>query len=204
MSDTHDDVVRKTIESYDSSAGEYTATWFHKVLEGHLRRFVGMLPGGKPVLDVGGGHGRDTLALARMGVEAVLLDLSIRLMAEGRWRGVRAPMVQADLRRMPFADGSFGGIWACASLVHLPRGDMLLALEELARVASDGGVLFLSVREGTGSGWETAPGGFERFYTYYRSEEVLGMMQAVGWQPARWQTDPPHWISVWARRGGGA
>ena len=199
MNERYDEIVKRTIEAYDSFAREYAETWFHRPLEEHLRRFVGMLPEGKPVLDAGGGHGRDALALNRMGIEAVLLDLSTRLMVEGRRRGVRAPMVQADLRHIPFAEGAFGGVWACASLVHLPRSDVLPALVELRRVSSGDGALFVSMRAGEGSGWETLPGGSSRFYTYYTMDELLSLLRTARWVPARWQFNPPHWLSVWAR-----
>ncbi len=195
-----DDVIRETVASYDITAEQYTEEWFDRGLDDHLARFAEMLPQGGCVLDVGGGHGRDSLALALMGFDMFLIDLSTRLMAAGRRRGVAVPMAQADLRFMPFRDACFDGLWACASLVHLPRADMTPALREMARVTVPGGVLFLSMRTGRGSGWECLQGGLRRFYTYCSGDEVIGCLTESGWDPLSWQEDPPHWFSVLSRR----
>ena len=56
----------------------------------------------------------------------------------------------SDLRRLPFAGGSIGGVVAFYSLIHLPRADVDVALAEIRRVLRPGGRLLASVHEGHG------------------------------------------------------
>ena len=56
-----------------------------------------------------------------------------------------AEFVQADMRKLPFEDGSADYILSVCSLEHLPWRDIVPALEEWRRVLSDDGELFLTV-----------------------------------------------------------
>ena len=58
-------------------------------------------------------------------------------------------MVVADMRAIPFADASFDGVWASASLLHLPRSELAVALREINRILRSDGLLFASVKTGT-------------------------------------------------------
>jgi SAM-dependent methyltransferase len=54
--------------------------------------------------------------------------------------GVERP-VQADLRELPFSDGTFDLAFAIDVLAHLPRGEEQAGARELARVVAPGGLL---------------------------------------------------------------
>ena len=117
--------------AYDKIATRFADRWFDLRLEENMARFAGRLGPGARVLDVGCGPGRDAAWLAEQGYDAGGVDLSIRMLRQGQARGVTAPLIQADMRHLPFRRGSFQGLWACASLLHLPKeqaGDALLEL----------------------------------------------------------------------------
>jgi SAM-dependent methyltransferase len=57
----------------------------------------------RAVLDLACGAGRHTQVLRRRGVRALGTDLSLTLLVRAR----RLPRVAADMRRLPFADGTF-------------------------------------------------------------------------------------------------
>lgn len=96
---------------------------------------------GQHVLDYGCGHGMAAVVLARRGARVTAFDLSPAYLDEARSRaranGVGVTFVQADGSRLPFADGSFDGVWGNAVLHHLDVG---VAARELARVLRPGGV----------------------------------------------------------------
>ncbi len=58
-------------------------------------------------LDLACGAGRHMLELRRRGLTAVGLDLSAALLREARERDPTLPLVQGDMRHLPFADASF-------------------------------------------------------------------------------------------------
>lgn len=98
---------------------------------------------GGRVLEVGTHPGYFAWCLARMGVDAVGVDLdpSRAVQFEGERR---PPIVRCDIERerLPFDDGAFSLALLCEVFEHL-RVDPLHALDEIHRVLSPGGVLIL-------------------------------------------------------------
>mgnify|MGYP000476474050 CR=1 FL=1 len=43
------------------------------------------------------------------------------------------PLIQADMRHLPFRKASLDGLWVCASLLHVPKAEVAGLLGELAR-----------------------------------------------------------------------
>jgi D-aspartate ligase len=104
------------------------------------------LPNGSRLLEVGCGAGRATAALARRGLRVDAVDRVPEMvtLAQRYAAGMvpRPTYVQADVRSLPFAAGSYDVVVALGVLPWLshPR----IALAELARVVSPGGFLVLS------------------------------------------------------------
>jgi glycogen synthase len=92
------------------------------------------------ILDVGGGYGRLAGPLSQ-GHDVVLSDVSPEMLAEAseRWPGLE--VVEADARRLPFADGDFDAVLAIDLFPHLPQLEQ--GLRELVRVVRpEGEVIF--------------------------------------------------------------
>lgn len=89
------------------------------------------------LLDVGSGFG-DLCAWAKTNLEVgvVAVDSSPRMVELSAQAGATA--IQADMRELPFPDGSFDCVVACAVLYHVP--DPERAIAEAARVLDGGGV----------------------------------------------------------------
>jgi ubiquinone/menaquinone biosynthesis C-methylase UbiE len=102
--------------------------------------------------------------------------------------------VQADMRRLPFAGGSFGALWVCASLFHLSKEQAPQAMAECRRVLdlSDGGHLFLALRLGKGERWVAdLDQGRSRFFAFYRPAEVKKLVARAGFGVVEaWQSPP--------------
>jgi SAM-dependent methyltransferase len=88
-----------------------------------------------PLLDAGCGEGR-LPRLLRAGVHWVGLDASPAQLAANPFR----PVVRADMRRLPFAAGSFAEVTHLWCLYHLD--DPVTAIAEAARVLRPGGRYF--------------------------------------------------------------
>ena len=102
---------------------------------------------GRRVLEVGAGSGRDTMALARAGAVAVVVDyapMSLELVArQSREQGVPVALVRADALAMPFRDGAFAVVFHQGLLEHFRDPRPLLA--ECARVTERGGRMVVDV-----------------------------------------------------------
>jgi ubiquinone/menaquinone biosynthesis C-methylase UbiE len=78
-----------------------------------------------------------------------------------------------DAREIPFRPAIFDGVWAYASLLHLQKADVPLALAEAFRILRPGGVLFTSMQHGSGELVPYDPGfGLpQRHYFFYGAGE---------------------------------
>lgn len=134
---------------YETRATEYAEVTRDRPLESDLKRFSARIPHGI-VLDLGCGAGYDLDAFRSRGHPAFGLDYAEPLAGIARARSL-CPVIVADMRAVPFRSGVFDGVWASASLLHLPRHDLPIALGEIRRVLKPGGLLFASVKAGDGS-----------------------------------------------------
>ena len=70
----------------------------------------GVFAAGAHVLDLACGAGRHTTALVAAGARVTGLDLSMPLLRAARRRGIVAPLLRGDIRRLPFRAGSFDAV----------------------------------------------------------------------------------------------
>jgi len=105
----------------------------------HVAFVTEHLGGGKPraVLDLACGAGRHTDALRRSGYRALGVDLSLILLLHPP----RVPSVAADMRLLPFAEGSFDWVLNFfTSFGYFERErENFRVLEEIVRVLTPGG-----------------------------------------------------------------
>jgi SAM-dependent methyltransferase len=119
------------------------------------------LPPGSRLLDLCCGHGRHAVPLARLGYQVTGLDLSRRLLdraaALAAGEGQHVGLVAADMRRLPFADGSFDAVLNLFNAFGYLEDDAQdeLVLAEVARVLVPGGRFLqeLANREALVRGW---------------------------------------------------
>ena len=177
-----------TIRTYDSRGEAVVAFDMRR----EMTAFTARLPSGGHVLDLGCGTAWAAAQLRERGFQAVGLDLSFGRLSRAVADGA-APVVMADQRQLPIATASLAGVWACASLLHLPRADMPAALGEVHRVLQLGGALFISLKAGDGEAWTTRGGG-PRFFAYYRAAELDGLLAATGFEVVDgWENPAPPW-----------
>lgn len=111
-------------------------------------RFLQYLPAGGLILDAGCGSGRDSRAFLQAGYSVSAFDACGALCKEARQFSGLAVAHQRFLDPLPVT--GVDGIWACASLLHVPRSDLVLTLAHLTAALVSGGVLYASFKWGWG------------------------------------------------------
>lgn len=114
--------------------------------DGVLDAFGDLIVGRDPVLDLACGGGRYMVSAGKRGMLTWGVDLSEFLLSEAAGReDLRGKLVRADMRRLPFGDGSFGAVLNMFTSFGYFRGDMdnLMVLREVSRVLAATGMLLM-------------------------------------------------------------
>jgi SAM-dependent methyltransferase len=148
-----DAYLAATRTSYDRVAAAYTAQiageLAHKPLDRALLAcFAEQVRGQGPVADIGCGPGHVAAYLAELGLPVHGLDLAPGMLARARQRYPALPCVAADMLALPVADGTWAGLVAFYSIIHLPPADLPRGLREFYRVLQPGGRALISFHIG--------------------------------------------------------
>jgi SAM-dependent methyltransferase len=134
-----------TIAHYDRAAERFWAgTRDHDVSQ-NIRALLEAIEGAPPfaILDLGCGPGRDLAHFRSLGHEAVGLDGSKEFVAMARAHS-GCEVLHQDFLAMRLPPGRFDGVFANASLFHVPSAELSRVLGELRDALKDRGVLFCS------------------------------------------------------------
>ncbi len=133
---------------YDQHADDYVRNTIDLDFESLYAPFLAHLPPGGAVLDAGCGSGRDSRAFLQRGFHVTSIDASAR-MVELASHFLQRPVLQLRLQDLSY-QSQFDGIWAQASVLHVPRTEVDEVLVQFTEALKVGGVCFLSFKEGTG------------------------------------------------------
>ncbi len=147
---TEPDPAVETVAHYDRHAGAFAAETADLDLAPLHDRFLRRVPAGGRVLDAGCGTGRDALAFARRGYRVVAFDASEAMVGHTRARmGGEGTVLRMRFDEVAWR-GEFDGVWACASLLHVPRDGFEAVGRSLADALRRGGAWYLSFKLGAG------------------------------------------------------
>ncbi|MCE9571228.1 MAG: class I SAM-dependent methyltransferase [Rhodocyclales bacterium] len=197
-------VVARTLDHYHGRAEAFwEGTRHHDVeqnIEALLRHIRATPPFG--ILDFGCGPGRDLQAFALRGHRVVGVEGAPALAEMARSHG-GCEVWQQDFLRLELPDACFDGVFANASLFHVPRQELPRVLRQLHATLKPGGVLFSSNPRGDNQ--ESING--ERYGAYYDLETWRDYLTAAGfielehyYRPAGLPREQQPWLaSVWRR-----
>jgi len=168
---------KNTLSYYNRNAKEFTVFRGEGVSHywsEELNHFQKLLPKGT-VLEVGCGIGNEAILLKEMGYNYVGTDISTGMLSVAKARDPEGNFVCQDLR-LPGFSSEFDGLLGFASLLHLEKDELTLALSVLRKQLRSGGVGLLTFKEGIG----TEIDGKGRFYSYYSPEELAQHLLDAG------------------------
>ncbi|MCC7485927.1 MAG: class I SAM-dependent methyltransferase [Burkholderiales bacterium] len=197
-------IASRTLEHYERSAESFRAgTWDHDVTQ-NIEALLRALEGPPPlaILDLGCGPGRDLRAFARRGHLAVGLEGAARFAQMARAHS-GCEVWEQDFLALDLPAGRFDGVFANASLFHVPSAALPRVLRELHAALKPRGVLFSSNPRGNGEeGWADG-----RYGVYHDLESWRRHVTGAGFEevehyyrPAGEPRERQPWLaSVWRR-----
>lgn len=162
----------KTLDYYESNAKEY----FKKTVNVNFAEtwavFLDNLEDGAYILDFGCGSGRDAKAFKDAGYRVDALDGSAELCR------LASDYAKMEVKHMCFTDfhekETYDGIWACASLLHLPYDALKEVVGQLCAGLKENGILYASFKYGNFEGVRDG-----RYYTDFNEEKTERLLREV-------------------------
>ena len=201
-----DEIAARTLGHYDANAAPFWAgTRDHDVTQNYdaLLDALGRRAQLR-LLDFGCGPGRDLAALSALGHVVTGLDGAPAFVRMARANSGCAVLEQ-NFFALDLGAEQFDGVFANASLFHVPRAELPRVLAQLFRSLVPGGVLFCSNPRSFDRDWEGWQG--ERYGSYLTIEAWSSVIRAADFVIERHFLRPAHktpaeqaWLAIVARK----
>src|SRR3989344_1428471 len=193
---------------YDDLADYWgTDKTLHDWGEDDLVKFAKLVGKGAKVLDLGCASGFQSQLLKDLGLKVVGLDLSPKMIAAAKKRVPGVKFVVGDMTNMTFKS-TFNGVYARASLLHIPKKLVPKVLKSVHKVLKDNGIFYLAVKEGQGEEEvddERHGIKVKRFFSFFTGSEITKFLEDTGFTVKSVTFylrtgGTTNWIKVFARK----
>lgn len=161
-----------TLAYYSANANRFASSTVDVEFSSMQARFTSLLSPGASILDFGCGSGRDAKAFADAGFTVTAIDGCPELCA------LASELSGLEVRCQLFEDfdevDTYDGIWACSSILHLPKSQLLEVMGNLTRGLKGRGVLYTSFKHGEFEGMRNG-----RHFTDFTAETFCDFMQGI-------------------------
>ncbi|MDH4190052.1 MAG: class I SAM-dependent methyltransferase [Betaproteobacteria bacterium] len=199
-----DRIVGATLAHYERHADEFRARTRDHDVSQNIAALLRHIEGDPPftILDLGCGPGRDLRTLSELGHIAIGLDGAARF-AEMARAETGCEVWHQNFLALDLPEVRFDGVFANATLFHVPRAELPRVLRELRAALKPGGVLFSSNPHGNNQ--EAWNGG--RYGVYHDLESWRRLLSEAGFVEVEHYYRPPGlpraqqpWLaSLWRR-----
>jgi ubiquinone/menaquinone biosynthesis C-methylase UbiE len=143
------DVTSSVIDIYDSIAQNYSDTYVSDESDRkYIDEFLKKLPKEASILDAGCGPGQNAVYMLKKGFNVTGIDLSDSMIKITKKTKFPTHFRKMDMRNLKFPAGSFDGILASYSLIHVMSSQVVRVLSGFSAVMKKGGILALFVQKG--------------------------------------------------------
>lgn len=138
---------RQSVRYYNTHASNYFRQTVDIDLSHLYEPFLALIPKGGHILDAGSGSGRDTKVFLERGYSVTAIDASLEMVKlSSQLTG--QPTLHLSFQKMTFKE-CFEGIWACASLLHVPRAEIDQVFDCFVTALKPSGIWYMSFKLGS-------------------------------------------------------
>ena len=198
-----EEIEKFTIAHYEDNAESFrVGTKDHDVSQ-NVAALLGALPKDKTldILDFGCGPGRDMCVFKSLGHRPVGLDGSKEFCKMAQQLS-DCPTLNQQFLKLELKDNNYDGIFANASLFHVPSQELPRVLRELHSALRKDGILFSSNPRGNAEGWQG-----QRYGHYMEIEASETFLEQSGFRIIEHYYRPPGkpreqqpWLAIVSQR----
>ena len=169
-------------------------------------KFASLLPQAARVLDAGCGSGQKARFFQDRGFHVLGIDFSEKLLEIARQTAPASDFRLLDLRDIRTLSEEFEGVFAQASLLHIPKTETSSVIEGMVSRLVPRGLLYIAVKA-------RRPGNpeeeivtesdygydYERFFSYYTADEMRAHVGRLGLSIVH-SEGSQDWLQIIARR----
>lgn len=162
----------KTLDYYNRNADSFVEGTISVDFKEMQDNFLKMLKKGDYILDFGCGSGRDTRYFLESGMKVDAIDGSEKICK------IASDYTGIKVRHMLFQNldecEKYDGIWACSSILHLPKAELIKVLEKMQKAVKTHGIIYTSFKYGDFEGERNG-----RFFTDFTVETFTSFIKRV-------------------------
>ena len=183
--------MNNTINYYNQNAENFIANTQNADMHPTQERFLRLLDANTSILDFGCGSGRDTKYFLEKGYQVTSTDGSAELCRlASEFTGIKVKeMLFDELDAM----NQYDGIWACSSILHLPKKELLPVIWKMCEALKDNGIIYTSFKYGDFEGERNG-----RYFTDFTEKTFREFIEKI---PKLMIEE--HWITSDVRPGRG-
>lgn len=137
---------QKTLSYYNSNANTFIANTVNAGIEEVQDKFIKLIPQHAYIFDFGCGSGRDTKKFLECGYQVDAIDGSEELCRlASAYTGIN---VQKMLFQELDSVNKYDAIWACSSILHLSKAELINVLEKMGTALIANGIIYTSFKYG--------------------------------------------------------
>ena len=161
----------KTLAFYNKNAKAFAEETAFVDFKETQDKFINILQG-KRVLDFGCGAGRDSKYFVKAGLDVVAIDGSAELCQ------IAESYIGIPVQQMLFQElddrSRYDGIWACSSILHLPKEELRSVLMKMLNALTDNGIIYTSFKYGEFEGVRNG-----RYFTDFTYESFCEFIRDI-------------------------
>lgn len=140
------EITSTTLNYYNQNADSFTQGTVSVDFSQVQDKFLERLNVGDYILDFGCGSGRDTKYFLKKGMVVDAIDGSVNLCKlASEYTGIK---VQNILFQELDEQEKYDGIWACSSILHLPKEELSVVLDKMIAALKKNGIIYTSFKYG--------------------------------------------------------
>lgn len=162
-----------TLEYYNNNAYRFTTDTLDVEFSDIQDSFLARLQPGSLILDFGCGSGRDSRYFLQKGYRVEACDGSEEMVKAA------TQIAGIPVKKMLFSEldeeEKYDGIFACASILHVPSAELPDIIGRMKKAVKKGGIIYVSFKYGTFEGVRNG-----RYFTDQTEESLKAILDEVG------------------------